>query len=109
MAAILLVQLRLIAASSFIFTGVTRLPMAAGWDHLIPAWFTRLHPRYRTPVNSIGFTCALVLLLLVLANIGVHAQEAFQVLSNAGITHYELAYLALFAVPLVGLHAIHHK
>ena len=102
MSAILLVQFRLIAAASFIFTGVTRLPMAAGWDHLIPAWFTRLHPSYRTPTNSIAFTCALVLLLLILGNIGVHAQEAFQVLSNAAITHYELSYLAMFAIPLIG-------
>jgi amino acid transporter len=102
MAAILLVQFRLIAAASFIFTGVTRLPMAAGWDHLIPTWFTRLHPRFRTPVNSVAFTCALVILLLILANIGVHAQEAFQVLTNASITHYELSYMAMFAIPLAG-------
>jgi amino acid transporter len=106
MIAILLLQFRLIAASSFIFTGVTRLPMAAGWDHLIPAWFTRLHPRHRTPVNSIAFTCALVLLLLFLANVGVHAQEAFQVLSNAAITQYEIAYLAMFAIPLIGAKAL---
>jgi amino acid transporter len=106
MAAILLVQFRLIAAASFIFTGVTRLPMAAGWDHLIPAWFTRLHPRYRTPINSVAFTCVLVLFLLILANIGVHAQEAFQVLSNAAITHYELSYLAMFAIPLLGAKAL---
>jgi glutamate:GABA antiporter len=106
MIAILLLQFRLIAAASFIFTGVTRLPMAAGWDHLIPAWFTRLHPRYRTPINSVAFTCALVLLLLILANIGVHAQEAFQVLSNAAITHYELSYLAMFAIPLIGAKAL---
>ena len=26
-----------------------RLPMVAGWDHLLPAWFSRLDPRYRTP------------------------------------------------------------
>jgi amino acid transporter len=102
MAAILLVQLRLIAAASFIFTGVTRLPLVAGWDHLIPSWFTRLHPRFRTPTNSVAFTCVLVLLLLFLANVGVHAQEAFQVLTNASITHYELAYLAMFGVPLIG-------
>ncbi|HWZ01694.1 MAG TPA: APC family permease [Edaphobacter sp.] len=106
MTAILLVQFRLIAAASFIFTGVTRLPMAAGWDHLIPVWFTHLHPRFRTPINSVAFTCALVLLLLILANIGVHAQEAFQVLSNAGITHYEIAYIAMFAVPLIGSKAL---
>ena len=102
MTAILLVQVRLIAAASFIFTGVTRLPLVAGWDHLIPSWFTRLHPRHRTPTNSIAFTCVLVLLLLILANIGVHAQEAFQVLTNASITHYEISYMAMFAIPLVG-------
>jgi len=102
-AAIFLLQLRLIGASSYIFTGVTRLPMTVGWDALLPAWFTRLHPARRTPTNSIIFTSLLVFLLVVLANIGVHAQEAFQVLSNASLTHYELSYLAMFAVPLVGV------
>jgi glutamate:GABA antiporter len=105
-AAIFLLQLRLIGASSYIFTGVTRLPMTVGWDRLLPAWFTRLHPIRRTPVNSILFTSALVCLLVVLANIGVHAQEAFQVLSNASLTHYELAYLAMFAIPLAGAAAL---
>jgi amino acid transporter len=102
MAAIFLLQLRLLGASSYIFTGVTRLPMAAGWDNLVPAWFTRLHPRWKTPSNSILFTSGLVFLLVLLAHIGVHAQEAFQLLTNASLTHYELAYLAMFAVPLVG-------
>ena len=102
-AAIFLLQLRLIGASSYIFTGVTRLPMTVGWDALLPAWFTRLHPTRRTPTNSIVFTSLLVFLLVVLANIGVHAQEAFQVLSNASLTHYELSYLAMFAIPLAGV------
>jgi len=105
-AAIFLLQLRLIGASSYIFTGVTRLPMTVGWDALLPAWFTRLGPVRRTPVNSILFTSGLVCLLVVLANIGVHAQEAFQVLSNASLTHYELAYLAMFAIPLAGAAAL---
>jgi glutamate:GABA antiporter len=109
MTAILLLQFRLVAASSFIFTGVTRLPMTAGWDHLIPTWFTRLHPRYRTPINSTVFTGALVLVLLVLGNIGVHAQEAFQVLQNAAITHYEIAYVAMFAIPLIGARTLRAK
>jgi glutamate:GABA antiporter len=102
MAAILLVELRLLGASSYIFTGVTRLPMTAGWDELVPSWFTRLHPRWRTPANSIGCMAAIIFLLVVLANVGVHAQEAFQVLSNASTTHYEIAYLAMFAIPLAG-------
>jgi glutamate:GABA antiporter len=100
--AILFLQMRLLAAASYLFTGVTRLPMAVGWDNLIPAWFTRLHPRWRTPANSIVCTAVLILLLLVLGNIGVHAQEAYQLLSNAGLAHYELAYLAMFAIPMVG-------
>jgi amino acid transporter len=44
-----------VAQSSVMFAGNTRLPMVAGWDGLLPAWFTRLHPRYQTPVNSIVF------------------------------------------------------
>ncbi|MGA8407930.1 MAG: APC family permease [Candidatus Acidiferrales bacterium] len=100
--AILLVQLRLLGASSYLFTGVTRLPMTVGWDELLPAWFTRLHPRWKTPVNSILCTSALILVLVALANVGVHAQEAFQVLSNASLTHYALMYMAMFAIPIVG-------
>jgi amino acid transporter len=105
MAAILLLQLRLLGAASYIFTGVTRLPMAVGWDALLPRWFTRLDRR-RVPVNSILCTSALVLAMVVLASAGVHAQEAFQVLSNACETHYEIAYLAMFAVPIVGAVAL---
>jgi amino acid transporter len=100
--AIFLVELRLLGAASFIFTGATRLPMAAGWNHLVPGWFSQLHPRWKTPANSIMFASALVFLMIVLASIGVRAQEAFQLLSNASLTHYEIAYLAMFAIPLGG-------
>jgi amino acid transporter len=76
--------------------------MAIGWDNLLPKWFTRLHPRRKTPVNSILFTFVLMMALLVMASAGVHAQEAYQVLSNASLTHYELMYMSMFAIPLVG-------
>lgn len=104
--AILLVEIRLIGAASFLFTGVTRLPMAVGWDQLLPEWFTRLHPRRKTPVNSTLFTFGLLVTLLVLSTLGVHAQEAYQVLSNASLTHYELMYMAMFAIPIVGVVAL---
>lgn len=48
-------------------------------------------------------------MLLVLANVGVHAQEAYQLLSNASTTHYEVAYLTMFAVPLVGRAALRRQ
>ena len=100
--AIFLVLGRNIASASLIFTGLTRLPMTAGWDHLLPAWFTALHPRWRTPRNSILFVAALTVVFIVLGMLGVREQEAMQLLQNASITHYGIAYVALFALPLFG-------
>ena len=102
MTAILLLQMRLLGAVSYLMTGVSRLPLAVGWDALIPIWFTRLHKKWKTPTNSILCTSGLLILMVVLATAGVHAQEAFQVLSNASLTHYEVSYLVMFAIPLVG-------
>jgi len=104
--AILLLQLRLLGATSYLFTGVTRLPMAAGWNHLVPEWFTRLDTRRGTPTNSIACTTVLVFALVLLASTGVHAQEAYQLLTNTSLTHYEVAYLAMFAAPLFGAAAL---
>jgi amino acid transporter len=104
--AIFLLQMRILGAASFIFTGVTRLPMTAGWDHLVPEWFTRLNPRRLTPVNSILASSGAVAVLIVLASLGVHAAEAFQVLNNASTEQYSLAYLAMFAIPVFGRAAL---
>ncbi len=100
--AIFLLIARAIASASLIFTGLTRLPMTAGWDHLVPVWFARLHPRHRTPVNSILFVAAVVMVLILLSMLGVREQEASQLLGNASIVHYAIAYCALFLIPLVG-------
>ena len=68
---------------SIYFTGNTRLPMVAGWDHLLPAWFTRFQPRYKTPVNSILFVAIVTLVFAIGSLIGVGPQEAFQLIDNA--------------------------
>ncbi len=109
MGTILLLNIRLLGAASYLFTGVSRLPMAVGWDHLLPAWFTRLHREWKTPVNSILCTAGLTMLLIAMSSVGVHAQEAFQVLTNAAVTHYALAYMAMFAVPLFGVAAVRRR
>ena len=41
-----------VAQASVMFGGNTRLPMVAGWDGLLPTWFTRLHPKFRTPSTA---------------------------------------------------------
>jgi amino acid transporter len=94
-----------VAQSSVMFAGNTRLPMVAGWDGLVPAWFTRLHPRYQTPVNSILFVGAVTLAFSIAGLIGVGKQEAFQLLWNASAIFYALTYLVMFAIPILGVSA----
>ncbi len=98
--AILLLLTNYLSSFALNFAANTRLPMVAGWDHLLPAWFTRLHPKYRTPVNSILFLGLVTLATSVAALVGVRELEAFTTLQIWGFTFYGLAYLALFAIPL---------
>jgi len=100
--AIFLLIARAIAGASLIFTGLTRLPMTAGWDNLVPQWFTRLHPRWRTPVNSIVFVAFLVMLFILLSMMGVEEQEASQLLATSSIVLYAITYVSLFALPVFG-------
>jgi amino acid transporter len=101
--AILGVVVRQIALMSIYFAGNTRLPMVAGWDQLLPKWFTRLHARYKTPVNSILFVGLVTLVLGLASLIDTGTQEAFQALDNAGGVFYALTYMVLFAIPLFGM------
>jgi len=104
--AISLLMMRAVASASLIFTGLTRLPMTAGWDDLVPRWFARLHPRRKTPVNSIFFVAILVMALIFLSMLGVHEQEASQLLAGASIALYAITYVALFALPIFGSRAL---
>jgi len=101
--AVAVASARTLGNSSLLFTATSRMPMVAGWDRLIPAWFSKLHPRYRTPVNSVLFigVCAVVFAAASLTNVG--EQEAFQLLGNAAGILYGFSYLVLFAIPLIGL------
>jgi glutamate:GABA antiporter len=99
---IVLLLMRQLGALNMIFAGNTRLPMVAGWDGLLPSWFTRLHPTRRTPVNSIVFVGAVTLVLALGSLVGTGTQEAFQLVENAGGIFYAMAYVALFAIPLFG-------
>jgi glutamate:GABA antiporter len=101
--AILMLAGRAIALLSIYFTGNTRLPMVAGWDRILPAWFTRLQPRYKTPINSIIFVGIVTFIFAVGTQLGVGAQEAFQLIDNAAGIFYAVAYLVLFAIPMFGL------
>jgi amino acid transporter len=95
-----------IAQATFSFTAVTRLPMVAGWDRMLPAWFSRLHGKYQTPVNSIILVGACSFGLSVLGNLGVGQAEAYQLLNNASGMFYAITYVVMFAIPLFGLRGV---
>ena len=107
--AILMTLASRMAQASVSFTAVTRLPMVAGWDHLLPAWFSKLHAKYRTPVNSIILVGLASFTMALISNIGVGQAEAYQLLFNASQTLYALTYVVMFAIPIWGLRGITPK
>jgi amino acid transporter len=78
------------------------MPMVAGWDHLLPPWFSRLDERYRTPVGSVLFAGAVIMVFTLMAISGAGNQEAYQLLLNASLLCFAGAYLVMFAIPLAG-------
>jgi amino acid transporter len=104
--AILMTLVMRVSQISVAFTAVTRLPMVAGWDRLLPAWFSRLHKTHRTPVNSILVVTLFSFAMSVVSIVGVGQAEAFQLVFNASGIFYSLTYIAMFAIPLVGLRGV---
>jgi amino acid transporter len=100
-ATILALGVALVAQYTVIVAETSRLPMVTGWDGMIPAWFTRLDPRWRTPTRSIATIVVLAIGMGVLATYGTGAQEAFQLISSVGNIFYGTYYLMMFAIPLV--------
>jgi amino acid transporter len=100
-ATILVLAVALVAQYAVIVAETSRLPMVAGWDRLIPAWFTRLDPRWKTPTRSIAVIVVLAIGMGLLATYGTGAQEAFQVINSVANVGYGIYYLMMFAIPLV--------
>jgi amino acid transporter len=99
-AAILALTLAIIAQAAVYIAETSRLPMVAAWDHLLPAWFTRLHPRYRTPTRSLAVIALAAVSFAFMASSGTGAGEAFQLLVTSAFVCYGVNYLMMFAVPL---------
>jgi glutamate:GABA antiporter len=99
--AVALILSTFIAQMSLLFSGAIRLPMVAGWDHLLPDWFSRLHPLHRTPTGSVLFIGGLTLAFALATTFDSGNQEAFQLLENAGGISFAIAYMVMFAIPLL--------
>jgi len=100
-AAILGLALAVIAQYALITAETSRLPMVAGWEGILPEWFTRLSPRFGTPVRSILVIVGLSVVACTLATFGANAQEALQLINNVSIVLYNVYFAMMFLIPLV--------
>jgi amino acid transporter len=98
--AILALALAVIAQYALIVAETSRLPMVAGWDGILPEWFTRLNERFGTPVRSIVVIVILAFIACVLATYGASAQEAFQLINTSDSFMYDIYFGMMFLIPL---------
>jgi amino acid transporter len=82
---------------------VSRLPMVAGWDGLLPSWWSELHPRYGTPAKALTAITVASLAIGTASLLGVGEQEAFQITTGAATGALCVVYLLLFALVTVGM------
>jgi amino acid transporter len=99
--AIFAIMISVLAQYALIVAETSRLPMVAGWDRLLPEWFTRLSPRFGTPVRSIVVIVALALVACTLATLGTDAHEAMQVLNVTAAFVYDIYFGMMLLIPLV--------
>jgi amino acid transporter len=77
-------------------SSVSRLPFAAGVDHLMPAAFAKIHPRWATPHISILIFGALASALLIAMQLGDTIREAYQTLVSLMVIAGFLPYMYMF-------------
>ena len=76
---------------------VSRMPYAAGVDHLLPRAFARLHPRWATPYVSILAFGGVASVLLFAVQLGDSLRAAYQALLSLMVLAGFIPYLYLFA------------
>ena len=77
-------------------TSVSRLPFAAGADHLLPGAFARVHPRWGTPHISIVALGAVATFLLTAYQLGDSLRAAYDELVSLMVITGFVPYLYIF-------------
>jgi amino acid transporter len=77
-------------------SSVSRMPFAAGVDHLMPAAFAKVHPRWNTPHVSIAAFGILASVLLIVSQFGDTMRAAYQTLVSLMVIAGFFPYLYVF-------------
>ena len=79
------------------FAASARLPFVAGLDRFLPAFFSRVHPRYGSPYVSLLIQGVLAAVFILLGQAGTSVKGAYDVLVSMTIVSYFIPYLFMFA------------
>ncbi len=91
-------------ASGIVLVGMlSRLPMVAGWDGVLPGWWSEL--RRGSPAKAIAAVAGGVAVMGAASLFGAHNQEAVQALSAVACGSYCIMYLLLFGTVVFGFRA----
>jgi glutamate:GABA antiporter len=96
-AVVMMIALNVLGSFGGLGSAVSRMPFAAGVDHLLPAAFGKLHPRWNTPhvaILCLGFVATF---LLIACQIGDTMKTAYRTIVDLTVIVGFLPYLYIFA------------
>ncbi len=80
--------------------GVARIPFVVGIDRYMPAAFGKIHSRWKTPWVSILVQAGISCVILLLIQINETANNAYQILVDAGTILYFIPFLYMYAAAI---------
>ena len=80
--------------------GVARIPFVAGIDRYLPAFFGKIHPRFKTPYISILIQAGISAAILVLSQISSTVIGAYQFLVSMSVILYFIPFLYMYAAAI---------
>jgi len=95
-AVVVLVVVNVVGAFGGLGSAVSRMPFAAGVDHLLPAAFGKLHPRWNTPYVAILSLGAAATFLLIAIQAGDTVKTAYRTIVDLTVITGFLPYLYIF-------------
>lgn len=77
--------------------GVARVPFVAGIDRYLPAFFGKIHPKWRTPWISILIQACISALILILTQYFTALQNGYRFLVDMAVILYFIPFLYMYA------------
>jgi APA family basic amino acid/polyamine antiporter len=94
---VLMIMLNVLGAFGGLGSSVSRMPFAAGVDHLLPAAFGKVHPKWHTPHVAILSLGGVATVLLIACQAGDTIKTAYRTIVDLTVIVGFLPYLYMFA------------